>query len=99
MIFNNNESDIDVIEEEKQDQKNLMNKAAGYVIKKYIYEIKKYKIDTIIKQIPTTADDLYELIKYLALNDKEFHKYTVDNYKIRIYYNKEKDHFYVEYYN
>ena len=76
-----------------------MNKAAGYVIKQYIYEITKYKIDTIIKPIPTTADDLYEFIKNLALNDKEFHKYTVDNYKIRIYYNKEKDHFYVEYYN
>ena len=99
MIFNNNESDNDVREEEKQDQINLMNKAAGYVIKKYIYEIKKYKIDTIIKPIPTTADDLYELIKYLALSDKKFHKYTVDNYKILICYNKEKDHFYVEYYN
>ena len=49
MIFNhnhnNNESDNDVGGEEKQDQKNLMNKAAGYVIKKYIYEIKNYKID------------------------------------------------------
>ena len=40
-IHNNNESDNDVgeeEEEEKQDQKNLKNKAAGYVIKKYIYE-------------------------------------------------------------
>ena len=98
MIFSNNECDND-FREEKHDQKNLMNKAAGYVIKKYIYEITQYKIDTIIKPIPTTADDLYEFIKKLALNDKEFHKYTVDNYKIRIYYNKEKDHFYVEYYN
>jgi hypothetical protein len=66
------------------------------VIKKYIYEIKKYKIDTITKPIPTTADDYYdEFIKYLALYNKEFHKYTVNNYKIRICYNKEKDHFYV----
>jgi hypothetical protein len=36
-------SDIDVGGEENQDQTNLMNKAVGYVISKYIYEIKKYK--------------------------------------------------------
>lgn len=70
------------------------------MIKKYIYEINKYKInDTITNPIPTTEEDLYDFIKYLALNDKQFHKYTVDNYKILICYNKEKDNFYVEYYN
>ena len=62
MIFSNNECDND-FREEKHDQKNLMNNAAGYVIKKYIYEITQYEIDTIIKPIPTTADDLYEFIK------------------------------------
>ena len=64
MIFNKNDSDKDVREEEeKQDQKNLMNKAAGYVIKKYIYEINKYKInDTITNPIPTTEEDLYDFI-------------------------------------
>ena len=42
---NNNESDNDVgEEEEKQGQKNLMNKAAGYVIKKYITKLKIIKL-------------------------------------------------------
>ena len=51
MISNKNDSAKDVREEEEtQDQKNLMNKAAGYVIKQYIYEINKYKL-MIQKQI------------------------------------------------
>src|SRR5688572_9902008 len=101
MIFNHNhnsnnhESDNDVEGgEEKQDQKNLMDKAVGYVISKYIYEIKKYKIDK-TKPIPT-EDDLYELIKDMASNDKEFQKFTFDNYRISICYDKEKDSFYLE---
>ena len=95
MIFNhnhnNNESDNDVgeEEEEKQDQKNLKNKAAGYVIKKYIYEIKNYEIDRTKPPIQT-EDDFYELIKDISSNDKEFQKFTFDNYRIRICYNKEK---------
>ena len=75
-----------------------MNKAVGYVIRKYLFEIKKYKIDTITKPI-LTVDNIYEWIKDIVSNDKEFQKFTFDNYKIRICYNKEKDHFYVEYYN
>jgi hypothetical protein len=74
MIFYNNNDDNEDRKGEKQDQKNLMNKAVGYIISKYIYEIKKYKIDT-TKPIPS-EDDLYELIKYLVLNDEEFQKYT-----------------------
>ena len=96
---NNNESDNDVgEEEEKQDQKNLMNKAAGYVIKKYIYEIKNYKIDRTKPPIQT-EDDFYELIKDISSNDKEFQKFTFDNYRIRICYDKEKDSFYLECYS
>jgi hypothetical protein len=34
--------------------------------------------------IPTTKDDFYELIKDITSNDKEFHKFTFDNYRIRI---------------
>jgi hypothetical protein len=105
MIFNhennNNESDNDIGgggEEEEQDQKNLMNKAAGYVIKKYIYEIKNYKIDRTKPPIQT-EDDFYELIKDIASNDKEFHKFTFDNYRIRICYYIEKDSFYLECYS
>ena len=31
---------------------------------------------------------IYNLIKNLVLNDKEFHKYTFDNYKIHFSYNE-----------
>ena len=77
--------------------KNLMNKAAGYVIKKYIYEIKNYKIDR-TKPIQT-EDDFYELIKDISSNDKEFQKFAFDNYRIRICYYIEKDSIYLECYS
>ncbi len=73
----------------------MINKATGYVISKYIYEIKKLKIDTTTKPTPT-KDYFYNLIKNLVLNDKEFHKYTFDNYKIHVSYNEEKDIFYFQ---
>ena len=82
-------------------EQDMMNRAAGYVISKYIYEIKKFKIDltsTIIKPTPI-QDYFYNLIKNLVLNDKEFHRYTFDNYKINIRYNYKKDIFYLETYN
>lgn len=72
MIYtNNNDGD-------QQHYQDLMNKAAGSVISKYLFEIKKYKIDP-TKPIPT-ADDFYELIKDIASNDKEFQKFTFDNF-------------------
>ena len=64
-------------EKKKQDQTNLMNKAIGYVIRKYIYEIKKYKIDK-TKLIPTTEKEY--MIKDITSNDNEFHKFTFDNF-------------------
>ncbi len=84
MDINNKMSYIGVGGEENQDQTNLMNKAVGYVISKYIYEIKKYKMNKTKPTIPTTEDDFYELIKDIISNDKEFHKFTFDNYRIRI---------------
>ena len=91
-MINKNTQDID------QHDQDLVNKAVGYVIRKYLFEIKKYIIDPTTKSIQT-EDDIYEMIKYLVLNDKEFQKFTFDNHKIRICYHKEKDHFYVEDYN
>ena len=90
-MINKNTNDID------QHHQDLMNKAAGSVISKYIFQIKKYKIDP-TKPRPT-KDDFYELIKDIASNDKEFQKFTFDTYKIRICYNKEKDSFNLEYYS
>ena len=90
-MINKNTNDID------QHHQDLMNKAAGSVISKYIFQIKKYKIDP-TKPIPT-KDDFYELIKDIASNDKEFQKFTFDTYKIRICYNKEKDSFNLECYS
>ena len=54
-MINKNTNDID------QHYQDLMNKAAGSVISKYIFQIKKYKIDP-TKPRPT-KDDFYELIK------------------------------------
>jgi hypothetical protein len=91
MIINKDSNDID------QHDPELKNKAAGYVISKYLFEIKKYKIDP-TKPRPT-EDYFYELIKDIASNDKEFQKFTFDNYRIRICYNKENDSFYLECYS
>ncbi len=91
MINKNTHDDI------YQHEQNLRNKAAGYVISRYLFEIKKYKIDP-TKPRPA-EDDFYELIKDIASNDKEFQKFTFDTYKIRICYNKEKDSFYLECYS
>ena len=84
-MINKNTNDLD------QHDQDLMNKAAGSVISKYLFEIKKYKIDP-TKPRPTEYD-FYELIKDIASNDKEFQKFTFDNYRIRICYDKEKDSF------
>ena len=65
-MINKNTNDID------QHHQDLMNKAAGSVISKYIFQIKKYKINP-TKPRPT-KDDFYELIKDIASNDKEFQK-------------------------
>ena len=54
-MINKNTNDID------QHHQDLMNKAAGSVISKYIFQIKKYKIDP-TKPKPT-KEDFYELIK------------------------------------
>jgi len=54
-MINKNTNDID------HHYQDLMNKAAGSVISKYIFQIKKYKIDP-TKPRPK-KDDFYELIK------------------------------------
>ena len=54
-----------------------MNKAAGSVISKYIFQIKKYKIDP-TKPRPT-KDDFYELIKDIASNVCMWVVITVEN--------------------
>jgi hypothetical protein len=77
----------------------MMHKAAGYVIIKNIYEIRKYKFDSTATNPTSTKDYFYNLFKNLVLNDKEFHKYTFDNPKISFLYNDEKDTFYLESYN
>ncbi|MGI9011120.1 MAG: hypothetical protein ACR2F1_08030 [Nitrososphaeraceae archaeon] len=96
MIYKN-EGDDDNNDDYNPYQQDMMNRAAGYVISRYIYKIKKFKIDS-IQPLPT-HDDFYNLIKSLVLNDKEFHNYIFDNYKIHFRYNEEKDIFYLENYD
>lgn len=74
MINKNTHDDI------YQHEQNLRNKAAGYVISRYLFEIKKYKIDP--TKLRPTEDDFYELIKDIASNDKQFQKFTFDSYRI-----------------
>jgi hypothetical protein len=98
MISNNYDYDND--DNNNSYEQDMINKAAGYVISKYIYEIKKFKIDlTTTRKLTPIQDYFYNLIKNLVLNDKEFHKYTFDNYKIQFRYNEEKDMFYYINYN
>ena len=100
MIYKNNDNDDESDDNYNSYEQDMINKAAGYVISKYIYEIKKLKIDsTATKPTTPTKDYFYNLIKNLVLNDKEFHKYTFDNPKISFLYNDEKDTFYLESYN
>jgi hypothetical protein len=56
-MINKNTHDID------QHDQDLVNKAVAYVIRKYLFEIKKYIIDPTTKPIQT-EDDIYEMIKY-----------------------------------
>ena len=60
--------------------------------------MKLKNIKLITKPRPT-EDDFYELIKDIASNDNEFQKFTFDNYRIRICYDKDKDSFYLEGYS
>ena len=69
------------------------------IVMMIIFEIKKIKIDTTTNLIIPAEDYFYVLIKDLTLNDKEFRKFTLDNYKILICYDKEKDSFYLESYD
>jgi hypothetical protein len=106
MIYKNDNDDYYDKDEDDDNNYNsyeqdMINKAAGYMINKYIYEIKKFKIDLTTTTIkPTSTKDYFDnLIKNLVLNDKEFHNYTFDNYKIHFGYNEEKDMFYYINYN
>jgi hypothetical protein len=100
MIYKNNDNDDESDDNYNSYEQDMINKAAGYVISKYIYEIKKLKIDsTATKPTTPTKDYFYNLIKNLVLNDKEFHTYTFDNYKIHFRYNEEKNMFYFVRYN
>jgi hypothetical protein len=108
MIYKNDNDDYyDKDDDDDDDNDNynsyeqdMINKAAGYMISKYIYEIKKFKIDLTTTIKPTSIQDyFYNLIKNLVLNDKEFHNYTFDNYKIHFRYNEEKNMFYYINYN
>jgi len=104
MIYKNDDDDnkdnYDDDNNNNSYEQDMMNKAAGYVISKYIYEIKKFQIDLTTTIKPTPIQDyFYNLIKNLVLNDKEFHRYTFDNYKIQFRYDYKKDIFYLETYN
>ena len=54
----------------------------------YIYELKKIKKINPSKQ---TADEVLDLFNHTLLFDKEFHQFALDNYRVLIEYDKNKN--------
>ena len=60
------------------------------IVKEYLLQIKE------IKSTPKTVDDVLPPIINMILNDKEFKKFTLDNHKVLIYYDKKDAEFYIK---
>ena len=64
-------------------------RAIAHVIKEYL-EVKEIRSD------PKTVDDAMAPITNMVLNDKEFKKFTLDNFKVLIYYDKKDADFHIK---
>jgi len=61
-------------------------RAIAHIIKEYL-QVKK------IESNPKTVDDAMAPITNVVLNDKEFRKFALENYKVFIYYDKKDAEF------
>ena len=64
-------------------------RAIAHIIKEYL-QVKEIRSD------PKTVDDAMAPITNMILNDKEFRKFALDNYKVFIYYDMKDTEFYIK---
>jgi hypothetical protein len=64
-------------------------RAIAHVIKEYL-EVKEIRSD------PKTVDDAMAPITNMVLNDKEFRKFALENYKVFIFYDKKDAEFHIK---
>ena len=64
-------------------------RAIAHIIKEYL-QVKE------IESNPKTVDDAMAPITNMILNDKEFRKFALDNYKVFIYYDMKDTEFYIK---
>jgi hypothetical protein len=87
---NNKWNEIDEFKGEKiYESKEGRLRAIAHIIKEYL-QIKDIRSD------PKTVDDAMSPIINMVLNDKEFKKFTLDNYKVLIYYDKKDSEFHIK---
>ena len=65
-------------------------RAIAHIIKEYLQVKEKVKSD------PKTVDDAMAPITNMVLNDKEFRKFALENYKTFIFYDKKDAEFYIK---
>lgn len=65
-------------------------RAIAHIIKEYL------QIKEGVERDPKTVDDAMAPIMDMALNDKEFKKFTLENYNAFIYYDKNDAEFYIK---
>jgi hypothetical protein len=65
-------------------------RAIAHIIKEYL------QIKEGVEHDPKTVDDAMAPIMDMALNDKEFKKFTLENYNVFIYYDKNDAEFYIK---
>ena len=65
-------------------------RAIAHIIKEYL------QIKEGVERDPKTVDDAMAPIMDMALNDKEFKKFTLENYNVFIYYDKNDAEFYIK---
>ena len=87
---NNRWNEIDEFKGEKiYKSKEGRLRAIAHIIKEYL-QVKEIRSD------PKTVDDAMAPITNIVLNDKEFKKFTLDNFKVLIYYDKKDAEFYIK---
>lgn len=64
-------------------------RAIAHIIKEYL-QVKE------IDSNPKTVDDAMAPITNMVLNDKEFRKFALENYKVFIFYDKKDAEFYIK---
>ena len=87
---NNKWNEIDEFKGKKiYESKEGRLRAIAHIIKEYL-QVKDIRSD------PKTVDDAMSPIINMVLNDKEFKKFTLDNYKVLIYYDKKDSEFHIK---